>query len=132
MTNRFKTCVDWYYALEDGKTAKKYMGTILSGEKLLDDKAYRDKLHSLYPEAIGGEMEGAGLASVAKAHNLYEWIIVKGICDWGYNKQSSEKDKYQEIAMKSAVSLCEKVLCASSVLEEIFKIETKQKKRKCS
>lgn len=128
LTNRFKTCMDWRHELEDGKAAKKYMGTVLSGEKLLDDKEYRDKLCSLYPEAIGGEMEGAGLASVAKAHNLYEWIIVKGICDWGYDKQSAEKDLYQEIAMKSAVSLCETVLCDDSVLEEILKTENKRKK----
>lgn len=51
--------MDWEYLLEDGKAAKKYMGTVLSGEKLLDDKNYRDKLHSSFPEAIGGEMEGA-------------------------------------------------------------------------
>ena len=37
--------MDWEYLLEDGKAAKKYMGTVLSGEKLLDDKNYRDKLH---------------------------------------------------------------------------------------
>lgn len=72
LTNRFKSCVDWKYKLDDGKLAKKYMGTVLSGEKLLDDKEYRDKLHNSFPEAIGGEMEGAGLASVAMAHNLYE------------------------------------------------------------
>ncbi|MCM1161255.1 MAG: hypothetical protein NC412_08530 [Roseburia sp.] len=88
--------MDWKYLLEDGKVAKKYMGTVLSGEKLLDGKNYRDKLHGSFPEAIGGEMEGAGLASVAMANNLYEWIIVKGICDWGYDKQSENKDKYAD------------------------------------
>lgn len=127
LTNRFKSCVDWKYVLEDGKLAKKYMGTVLSGEKLLDDREYRDKLHDSFPEAIGGEMEGAGLASVAMANNLYEWIIVKGICDWGYDKQSENKDKYQEIAMNSALSLCDAVLCDDSVLEDILKIENKRK-----
>lgn len=127
LTNRFKSCVDWQYVLDDGKSAKKYIGTVLSGEKLLDDKVYRDKLHDSFPEAIGGEMEGAGLASVAMANNLYEWIIVKGICDWGYDKQSENKDKYQEIAMDSALSLCEAVLCDDSVLEDILKVENKRK-----
>lgn len=127
LTNRFKSCVDWKYALEDGKLAKKYIGTVLSGEKLLDDREYRDKLHDSFPEAIGGEMEGAGLASVAMANNLYEWIIVKGICDWGYDKQSENKDKYQKIAMNSALSLCDAVLCDDSVLEDILKIENKRK-----
>ena len=127
LTNRFKSCMDWEYLLEDGKVAKRYMGTVLSGEKLLDDKNYRDKLHSSFPEAIGGEMEGAGLASVAMANNLYEWIIVKGICDWGYDKQSENKDRYQKIAMESAISLCESVLCDDSVLEEILKAENRKK-----
>ena len=127
LTNRFKSCVDWKYALEDGKLAKKYIGTVLSGEKLLDDREYRDKLHDSFPEAIGGEMEGAGLASVAMANNLYEWIIVKGICDWGYDKQSENKDKYQKIAMNSALSLCDAVLCDATVLEDSLKIENKRK-----
>lgn len=127
LTNRFKSCVDWKYELEDGQMAKKYIGTVLSGEKLLDDKLYRDKLYRAFPEAIGGEMEGAGLASVAMANNLYEWIIVKGICDWGYDKQSKKKDMYQEIAMNSALSLCEAVLCDDSVLEDILKVESKKK-----
>lgn len=127
LTNRFKSCMDWEYLLEDGSLAKKYIGTVLSGEKLLDDKAYRDRLHDSFSEAIGGEMEGAGLASVAMANNLYEWIIVKGICDWGYDKQSDNKDKYQEIAMNSALSLCEAVLCDDSVLEEILKVDNKKK-----
>lgn len=127
LTNRFKSCMDWKYLLEDGKVAKKFIGTVLSGEKLLDDKAYRDKLHDSFPEAIGGDMEGAGLASVAMANNLYEWIIVKGICDWGYDKQCDNKDKYQEIAMKSALSLCDAVLCDDSVLEDILRVENKRK-----
>lgn len=127
LTNRFKSCMDWKYILENGELARKYIGTVLSGEKLLDDKEYRDKLHDSFPEAIGGEMEGAGLASVAMSNNLYEWIIVKGICDWGYDKQNKNKDKYQEIAMQSALSLCEAVLCDSSVLEDILKVENTRK-----
>ena len=47
LTNRFKSCMDWEYLLEDGKAAKKYMGTVLSGEKLLDDKNYRDNFQKL-------------------------------------------------------------------------------------
>ena len=55
-------------------------------------------------------MKGSGLASVAMANNLYEWIIVKGICE--------NKDRYQKIVMESAISLCEWVLCDDSVLKD--------------
>lgn len=63
-------------------------------------------------------MKGSGLASVAMANNLYEWIIVKGICDRGYDKQGENKDRYQKIVMESAISLCEWVLCDDSVLKD--------------
>lgn len=36
-------------------------GTILTGAKLVDNLDFRDQLRAFDPEAIGGEMEGAGL-----------------------------------------------------------------------
>ena len=57
--------------------------------------------------------------------NLLNSFIV--ICDWGYDKHSENKDRYQKIAMESAISLCESVLCDDSVLEEILKAENRKK-----
>lgn len=127
LVDRFKSCLDWEHKAIDG-FSQKYIGTLLSGEKLLDDKGYRDKLYKQFPEAIGGDMEGAGLATIASANNINEWIVVKGICDWGYGKQTEQKDINQQIAMDAAISLCKTVLCDDSVLEGLLSVERKQKK----
>ena len=83
--------LDW----PDGKV---HFGLILSGEKLINDQRSRDKLLALEPEAIGGEMEGAGL--YAAAHNSkVDWILVKSICDWADEKKI---DEYQQIAARNA------------------------------
>ena len=39
---------------------------MLSGEKLIDNVDYRDRLRSLGDQIEGGEMEGAGLYSAAE------------------------------------------------------------------
>ena len=56
-------------------------GDGLSGEKLVDNLDFRDQLLNLEPEAIGGEMEGAGLY-VACQDKKVDWILVKAVCDW--------------------------------------------------
>ncbi len=53
-----------------------------------------------FPEAIGGEMEGTGLQSSCHRDKI-EWILIKGICDWGYDKQSEDKQKNQELAINN-------------------------------
>jgi nucleoside phosphorylase len=60
-------------------------GLLLSGEKLVDDPKLKKFLWKLFPEAIGGEMEGAGIAAACYRRQV-PWIIVKSICDWGENK----------------------------------------------
>jgi nucleoside phosphorylase len=41
--------------------AKVRFDLVLSGQKLVDDIDFWDQLRGFEPEAIGGEMEGAGL-----------------------------------------------------------------------
>lgn len=75
------------------------VGLMLSGEKLVDDPEFKAELIRDYPTAIGGEMEGAGVASACHHHGV-EWGLVKAICDWGDGK----KDKtHQKAAAESAV-----------------------------
>jgi nucleoside phosphorylase/anti-sigma regulatory factor (Ser/Thr protein kinase) len=76
-----------------------HVGPVLSGEKLVDKPAFRASLFKAYPTAIGGEMEGAGLASVCVRHKT-EWGLVKGICDWADGKKNK---RYQSKAAKAAV-----------------------------
>ena len=75
------------------------MGPILPGEKLVDDAAFKAALLHDHPQAIGGHMEGVGLAAAA-VRNGVPWILVKAICDWGDGKKDA---KHQPLAAAAAV-----------------------------
>src|SRR5215470_73709 len=61
------------------------VGEVLSGEKLIDNMNFKDALLAMYPEAIGGEMEGAGLQAASGRANV-EWLIAKSVCDYAERK----------------------------------------------
>lgn len=90
----------------DWPGAKVHFGVILSGEKLVNDATFRQRLLDLEPEAIGGEMEGAGLY-VAASDAKVDWILVKAICDWADGNKS---DEYQQIAARNAAAFTLHVL----------------------
>jgi nucleoside phosphorylase len=83
--------------------AKVHFGTVLTGDKLVDNIDYRERLHSFDPEAIGGEMEGAGLY-VACQNKKVDWILVKGICDWADGNKRQDKESRQKIAASNAIA----------------------------
>ena len=97
LISHFKAC-ELYW---DPKDARVQFGLMLAGEKLIDNLAFRDALLKLDPEAIGGEMEGAGLY-VACQSEKYDWIIVKAICDWADGNKNKDKDANQELAATNA------------------------------
>ena len=74
-----------------------HFGLLASGEKLINSESELKKLKSDEPEIIGGDMEAAGIASVCNDQRI-EWIVIKGICDWG----SDKTDDFQEQAAKNA------------------------------
>lgn len=76
-------------------------GLILSGEKLVDNLGYRESLQALEPEAIGGEMEGAGLYTACHDAKV-DWILVKAICDWADGNKHQDKDARQQQAAQNA------------------------------
>ncbi len=76
-------------------------GLILSGDKLVDNRSFRTQLMKREPEAIGGEMEGAGLYLAASDQKV-DWILVKAICDWADGNKSHNKEQYQELAARNA------------------------------
>lgn len=78
-------------------------GLILSGEKLVDNIYFRQQLCDLDPEAIGGEMEGAGLY-VACHDKRVDWILVKSICDWADGNKNQNKEYQQGLAAENAAS----------------------------
>jgi nucleoside phosphorylase/tetratricopeptide (TPR) repeat protein len=126
LLNAFAYSGDWNHALPDGGKANVVAGSILTGSKLIDDKAFRDKLLSEFREhaPIGGEMEAFGIYAQCKLHGIAEWIIVKGICDWGFKKQSVGEDlkqEYQVQAAKAAVSFCHSVFSRHGVFDDLLK-----------
>ena len=102
----FKT--DWATDTLSHRRPNIHFGTILSGEKLADDEALVSDLLRIEPEAIGGEMEAAGVYAAAAGEHLQHvhWIVVKGICDWGIGKG----DKHQSIAARNAIDFVLHVL----------------------
>ncbi|TVR58135.1 MAG: NACHT domain-containing protein [Candidatus Competibacteraceae bacterium] len=87
----------------DWDEPKVEFGLVLSGEKLVDNRDYREQLQRLAPEALGGEMEGAGLY-VACQEAKVDWIVVKAICDWADGSKAQDKDARQRLAARNAVA----------------------------
>ncbi|MCM0759084.1 MULTISPECIES: hypothetical protein [Sporomusa] len=102
LLDRFRNIQGWEFKISEDAYSEKHIGELLSGEKLIDSQEFKDKLLKAFPNAKGGEMEGAGLCAVADRERV-PWIIVKGICDWG---DGTKKDDFQEVACKAAISLC--------------------------
>jgi nucleoside phosphorylase len=50
-------------------------------------------------------MECTGLYSAAERCGI-DWLLIKGVCDWGYNKTN----KYQFFAAQNAVKLVKALL----------------------
>jgi len=116
LLNRFRNVIGWRFTCPNGDECGMQVGAILSGEKLVDDLEFKTELFKRYPTAIGGEMEGAGLASAADRKKKCEWIVVKAICDWADGTKTKE---HQEFAAASAVSLVEHVFNQVGALDAI-------------
>jgi nucleoside phosphorylase len=77
------------------------VGQLLSGAKLIDSAPFKAALLSRYPDAIGGEMEGAGLLDACGRRGV-DWLVVKAVCDYAENK-GQDKDLRQALAARQAV-----------------------------
>lgn len=98
----------------DDKRFRVVRGPLLSGEKLVDDSIFKQKLFLRFPETIGGEMEGAGLYSACSRNNI-PWILIKSICDWGEGKS----DDGQELASKNCMYFIRAVLEKDNLFGEL-------------
>ena len=86
-------------------------GLLISIETLFDDEQHRDKVIAAdEDQAIGGEMEGSGLLMALRGvrDRRVDWLIVKAICDWGFNKNKDpvQKEQDQINAARNAAELC--------------------------
>lgn len=89
--------VDWHHC-------PVHFGLVLSGDKLIDDLTFRDELVQLAGgEAVGGEMEGAGMYASAHRRKV-DWILVKAICDWADgHKEHMLQERQQTAAVNAAI-----------------------------
>lgn len=83
----------------DGATLR--FGAVMTGEKLIDNLDFREQLRSFESEAIGGEMEGAGLYVTCHDKKV-DWILIKAICDWADGNKGQDKDDRQALAATNA------------------------------
>jgi nucleoside phosphorylase len=87
-------------------------GLVLSGQKLVDDKDFVERLRSDFPDAIAGEMEGNAVATACN-HAQKQWIVIKGICDWGMDKEDGNQNVAASRACRLAVDAALIVLNSS-------------------
>jgi nucleoside phosphorylase len=99
--------------LADSQEEHVQFGTMLSGEKLVDNKTFRDSLAAIAPEAIGGEMEAAGLCAAAERGRV-PWVIVKAVCDFADGNKNAEKEFNQKRAADNAAEFVRRVVDAES------------------
>ena len=96
---------------------KLHFGIILSGEKLVDNSEFREHLKTLANAdgIIGGDMEARGLYVAANRRRV-DWIVVKGISDWGDGSViNSKKEQRQTLAAANAAKVVKKTLAMGSL-----------------
>ncbi len=122
LLNAFKEHRDWIYYLSDSEQSTVYIGAMLTGSRLINNYKYRNQLLDDFSDQkpIGGEMEAQGIYSMCRIHGVTEWIIIKGICDWGYNKNNPNKYKNQVMAANAAVDYCFHVFSRKGVFDSLF------------
>lgn len=98
-----------------------YSGSLLSGEKLVDNEHYRDDLFNAFPDVIGGEMEGVGIGLISHCKSV-PWLLIKAVCDWAEEKNTPTKKSDQELAAYAAMSFCHKILSQNNKFEK-FKMK---------
>ncbi|AMV40496.1 hypothetical protein [Planctomyces sp. SH-PL62] len=97
--------------------AKAKAGLILTGDKLIDNIDYRNELLKYEGEAIGGEMEGAGVY-IACEENKVDWIVIKAICDWADGKKNLRKNQRQAKAAANAAAFVAEALKSFVLIEK--------------
>ena len=97
---------------------KLHFGKILSENVLNDNFDYLKKRLESHPNAIGGEMEGAGLAKAAHKCR-FEWILIKGISSFAKDKDRN-KGKRQIKAAENAAKIVYELLRADTTFGRRF------------
>ena len=84
-----------YSHTQDGKKVKVHCSPFISRPDLVDNPDYNKQLKRLRSDALGGEMEGAGIMAAIEripSKHRVEAIVIKAICDWGDGDKSKAAD----------------------------------------
>ena len=84
----------------EGESVEVHTGVLTSENTLVASQDYKEKILDQIPQALGGEMEGAGIMQAAK-DGKFEGIVIKGIADWG-NKDKEPYRKWQKFVAGAA------------------------------
>jgi nucleoside phosphorylase len=76
-------------------------GLLLSGEKLIDNADFKDALTEAFPDAIGGEMEGAGVFAATSREGVHV-LVVKAVCDYAAQKSDGKEERQATAAAAAA------------------------------
>ena len=116
LVNRLIQDTTHHYSFNDiEKVASVISGPILTGEKLIDDSEFKSALFKQFPDAIGGEMEAAGVYAACNDKNI-PWVIVKSICDWA---DGNKDKKFQEESAHIVFSFIHKVFNSPIAFQDI-------------
>jgi len=80
-----------------------HVGELLSSAVLIDDPKFKADLIARFPDAIGGEMEAAGIRAADYLNPVPGgWIIIKGVCDYADGNKKQNKKEHQQLAARHA------------------------------
>lgn len=104
---------------------KAFVGDMIASPAVYNNDGYLSPLlaASACSKVIGGDMEAWGIVTAhrkaASRGKVFQWIVVKGICDWGFGKLNTD----QPLAAAAAIDL---VQCAMSYPEFIKLLRTEE------
>ena len=87
--------------LVDLPQIRRHKGLLLCGEKLIDNPEFRAQLQREFPRALGGDMEGFGLATVCNEERV-QWGVIKAVSDWGDGSINTEGERAKEARQRRA------------------------------
>jgi nucleoside phosphorylase len=93
-----------------------HIGAVITSNRLVDSEAAVKQLRDDFPDAIAGEMEAIGVHEAATLGIKPDWIVVKGISDWGHHKD----DRAQPYAARYAADYVTHVISMGALRPRRF------------
>jgi nucleoside phosphorylase len=92
-------------------SARVHLGTVLTSNTVVNSRELVRQLRTEFPDAIAGEMEGTGVYEATTEDIKPDWILVKAISDWGYQKD----DGGQPLAARNAAEFVAHVVASGAL-----------------